>query len=76
MADSHHAGSHFKGGKQGGGAMPLVLMAEPTQSLPVGQTKPSLGTLKRLNGWLLVHADNDGILGGPGTAQRCQPLSG
>jgi hypothetical protein len=32
--------------------------------MSVRQTKPSLSTLQRLNGWLLVHTDHNSILGG------------
>lgn len=63
MSDFHHARSYFQGSEQGGGAMPLVLMVKAAQSLSVRQTKPSLGTLKRLNRWLFVHTDYDGVLG-------------
>ena len=63
MSDFHHSRSYFQGSEQGGGAMPLILMAKAAQSLSVRQTKPSLVPFKRLNRWLFIHTDYDGVLG-------------
>ena len=43
MACLDQSGGHFQGGKQGGGAMPLIVMRKPGQGLAVGQAQPALG---------------------------------
>ena len=50
-------------GKQGGGAMPLVLMGVPTQLPPVGEAEPSLAPLQGLDGGFLKPRDICRLLG-------------
>jgi len=61
MAGSHQARGYFQSSKQGCSSMPFILMAESPHGLSIRQTQPPLGTLQRLNGWLLVYTDDDGI---------------
>src|SRR4030066_2204276 len=60
----HQSCSHFESGKQGGGAMSLVLMIESPYSLTILKTQPALGAFQCLDGRLLINADDQGILRG------------
>src|SRR4030042_6423045 len=58
----HQSRSYFKSGKQGGGAMSLVLIIESPHSLTIRKTQPALGAFQGLDGRLLINADDQGIL--------------
>ena len=62
VTDVHQSRCHLQGGKQGGSAMAFILMAESPQGVSVRQTQPALGSLQSLNGGLLVHTEDEGIL--------------
>ena len=62
MAALDQAGGHLKGGEQGGGAMALVVVAEPGQRFAVGQLQPALGPLQRLDVGLFVDRQHHCIL--------------
>ena len=77
MAHLYQSRGYFQCSKQRGGAMPLILMVESSQRLPVGKPQPSLGSLQGLDGRFLVHADDNGVIrGSQDTAPRYQPPSG
>jgi len=62
VASSHHACCHLQGRKQRCRAVSLVLVAESSQSLPIGQPKPSLSPFQCLNSRLLIHREHDTIV--------------
>src|SRR5512136_458537 len=62
MARFHLSRSYVQGGKQGARSMPSVLVVGSRQRLAMRQFKPSLSSLQRLNGWLFVQAQDQGIL--------------
>jgi len=47
----------LQGRKQGGGAVTFVLVIVPMQRLPIGQTKPALGSFQSLNPRFLIDTD-------------------
>lgn len=63
VRDGDFAGGHLESGKQGRGAVALVVMAMPGQRPPVRQLQKALRTLQRLDRGLLIDADDNRILG-------------
>jgi hypothetical protein len=61
MAALDQAGGHLQRGKQGGRAVPPVLMIESGERLAIGQLEPALGAFQRLDMRLLVHAQHDRV---------------
>ena len=57
------AGGHLEGGKQGRGAVALVIVAMAGQRPAVRELQIALRPLQRLDRGLLVDADDDGVLG-------------
>ena len=45
---------HLQGSEEGGRAMPLVFMVEPSQGFPIGQPQPALGAFQGLDSGLLI----------------------
>ena len=54
---------HFQGGKEGGRAVAFVVMAVAHEGLAVGKSEPALRPFQGLNVGLLVHAQDQGVLG-------------
>src|SRR5271155_816531 len=57
------AGRHLEGGKQGGGAVALIIVAMTGQRPAVRKLEIALRTLQRLDRGLLVDTDDDRVLG-------------
>ncbi len=55
-------GGGFQRGKEGAGAMPLVLVRETPHRPAVGHLQIALGALQRLDVRFLIHAQHQGIL--------------
>src|SRR5512136_545922 len=53
--------SYVQGCKESTRPMPPILMVSSGQRLPIGQFKPSLSSLQRLNRWFFIHTQDDGI---------------
>ena len=62
MAGSDVAGEHVERGKQGRGAVALVVVAAAAERPSVGQLEMALGVLQRLDVRLLVDRQHDGVL--------------
>src|SRR5260370_10031582 len=58
----HLAGGDVEGGEQRGRAVPLAVMRLADHRAAAGQLEISLGSLKRLNGRLLIHRQDEGIV--------------
>jgi hypothetical protein len=56
-------GAHIQGCKQRRSAMALVLMVKALEGLPVGKAQVSLRTFQSLNRRLLIHTQNDRMVG-------------
>ena len=64
LALGHHCtGGHVQGGKQGGGAVALVVVGNPFHVAQT-QRQQRLTSFQRLDLALLVHAQHQGVLGG------------
>ena len=63
VSGGHLAGGQIECGKQRGGAVPLVVVTVAAERAPVGQLEVALRPLQRLDGRLLVDADDDRLVG-------------
>ena len=57
------AGGHLEGGKQGGGAVALIIVAMAGQRPAVRELEIALRSIQRLDRGLLVNTDDDRVLG-------------
>src|SRR5580692_3238274 len=64
MPGLHLARHHIQRRKQGGRAMPCIAVAEPIESLAIGQANPALRPLQSLNRGFLVDRYHQGIVRG------------
>src|SRR5512139_720117 len=62
MIRFHLSRGHVQGSKQGTRPMASILMVGPGQRFAMRQLQPSLSSLQRLNRWLFVQAQDQGIL--------------
>src|SRR5271157_592516 len=63
MARLEQSGGHFQSRKPRRGPVPLVVVGEAAQGFAIGQPQPALGAFQRLDVWLLVPRQYDGVLG-------------
>ena len=62
MAGLDQSRGLLQSGKQGGRAMPLIVMGEPMEGPAIGQPQPALGAFQGLDVRLLVDRQHDGVL--------------
>ena len=63
MGHLDQSSMHLQSSEEGCGSVPLVLVDMPSDSFPVRESQPSLGSLQGLDRGFLIDADHHGILG-------------